>query len=451
MKAINESIDQLDERMGELRKESAELREYKTIDSKCRALEASIVDLELQQTRNALGNIDTTRSSLAGSLEDLHIEQRKIDDELKKKRESLRSSELEMKKAQSDLEYYEKERMDVMSRIARLEFEAGEAREQAAAQAEERKHLEEEAKKLEEELEKSNAELQKSKEAIASTIEEAETSHGERLRAEQQLKVKMSKEALGQRFKSKEEYNRWIDSELEKIDKDIKRKEENLKRLQRTIAELQKNQQRASDGLKEKEEQERKQAETERTFTSRAAMDQLQIEQERAVSKQKDLWQRENTLVLASEELTDEINQAERVVGAKQSKDVMNGLAFIKKIMAEQRKERRNRRRKEDGDNNDNERVGGRKRRNTSTATTTTSSSSSSSVSSMLNPGEGVGEGEDNNDDNNDEDDIQEIFEDEELNKRGCIYGTVLDLIEVDERDRIAAEVIAGPRYYLYI
>jgi hypothetical protein len=86
---LQEVLNFIEERLGELEKEKEELTEYEQLDKHRRALEFNLYDKELSKATEALGAIEVTREEEREKQQGLHARLRGIQDELQVEEESL--------------------------------------------------------------------------------------------------------------------------------------------------------------------------------------------------------------------------------------------------------------------------------------------------------------------------------------------------------------------------
>lgn len=87
--AIQEVLNFIEERLGELETEKEELTEYEQLDKHRRALEYNLYDKELSKANDMLMKLEVERENGRDKQQDLHARLRSIQDECQVEEESL--------------------------------------------------------------------------------------------------------------------------------------------------------------------------------------------------------------------------------------------------------------------------------------------------------------------------------------------------------------------------
>lgn len=461
MEDITDTAKQLEQRMEELRLESNELQEYKQTESRRNVIEASLVEQGIADTRALLDDNDNERATVNDAISTAYARLHAEEETLSQDKDRLRSINSTINSEQDELTFASQQRMETMARIAKLEFEVGEARDQVASNEEQHHRIADEISRLEKERTQTEEEIAKHAEELTRLREREATLQSQKSQAEHKQKLLLRKQTREQRFRTVEERNAWIDKTRAELKQEKDRNTQQMASAQGAVDILQKQLKKLQTDIKTKEE-EIAEANKDAARSSDAALEQLDLEQEKAVSKQKDLWQQENTLVLAIEGLADEMQRADRTIISRQTKDIMTGLTFVRKVMAEEREQRKQRRLHPDSTSSStsaeapNQEFSRRKRskggrsgssRSTEDEAPVVLGSSSAPSSLSSNPSA------DDEDNNLPEDEVEDpedwLAADDATEDR--IYGPVIDLIDTDDANRIAAEVIAGPSLFYIV
>jgi structural maintenance of chromosome 3 (chondroitin sulfate proteoglycan 6) len=127
---INETLEYIEQRLGELELEKKELQEYHALDRKRRALEFTIYDKELSQCIASLEEIEAERERKADSASAIHAQALQAHDSHRNVEKQIKAKENEILRALKEKELREEEKQDLIKDRAKLELDVkdGEAK-----------------------------------------------------------------------------------------------------------------------------------------------------------------------------------------------------------------------------------------------------------------------------------------------------------------------------------
>lgn len=124
---INEVVEYIEERLGELESEKEELKEFQSLDKERRAIEYTIYVKELEETKTKLDEFDVDRVEKRQRGTKLYRLQRENAMTLRESEKESERLENLLRRLQSELPQKEKRRKSAVENVARLRVEVQEA------------------------------------------------------------------------------------------------------------------------------------------------------------------------------------------------------------------------------------------------------------------------------------------------------------------------------------
>uniref|UniRef100_A0A8C2HE49 Structural maintenance of chromosomes protein n=1 Tax=Cyprinus carpio TaxID=7962 RepID=A0A8C2HE49_CYPCA len=329
---INELLKYIEERLHTLEDEKEELAQYQKWDKMRRALEYTIYNQELNETRAKL-------------------------DELSSKRETCGDKSRQLRDAQQDTAY--KYKPHFLKRIltcflfsiavAELQTQAfdphaqkckhthkctltaRELREMLAGTSEQRKRLLKERQKLLEKIEEKQKELQETEPKFNAVKEREERGISRLAQATQERTDLYAKQGRGSQFTSKEERDKWIKKELKSLDQAINDKKRQIAAIHKDLEDTEANKERNLEQYS-KLDQDLSEVKTrveeldKKYYEVKNRKDELQ-------SERNYLWREENAEQQALAAKREELEKKQQLLRAATGKAILNGIDSINKVL----------------------------------------------------------------------------------------------------------------------
>ncbi|KAI9792162.1 MAG: Structural maintenance of chromosomes protein 3 [Peltula sp. TS41687] len=331
---IDELLEYIKDRLGELEEEKEELRAYQEKDRERRCLEYTIYHREQVEIANALDSIDEQRQTGVDETDDNRerfIEGEKEIDEL--------NSEISEIKRQAELQKVDKrqledERRDNTRVRAKIELDVkglSEGRsqaEQAKVQYETELHqVQETIAQRESELQRLLPEFNAKKEeevGVKRQLDEADA-------VRQRLYAKQGRNA---HFRSKRERDDWLRKEIEEANvtlatrkailmqttEDVAEQEETIERITAEVQELRLRFESRGDNMQSMAEQ----------------VEMAKEERDRLMDRRKELWREEAKLITILDSAQQELDRAEQVLSHMMDRNTSRGLSAVRRIKRQQ-------------------------------------------------------------------------------------------------------------------
>lgn len=327
---IDELLDYINERLGELEEEKDELRNYQEQDRERRCLEYTIYSREQQEIANALDNLEGQRQT---GVEDTDVnrehfiegekEMSQIDSEIAQCKQQIEF--LKVDKVQ-----LEDERREASRALAQVELQEKALKDNQSAAQKLKARFENDLNAVQTAIGQRESELQtilpqfnaakEQEDVVKLQLDQAETSR-QRIYA---------KQGRNSRFKSKSERDKWLQKEIQETKNSIKavnavkaQTTEDIKDLQKTI-----------ESLEPEIENLRKQIDG-RGDTIQSIEQEIQNakdERDRLMDQRKELWREEARLDSVLSNLSQEVDRAERSLSHMMDNNTSRGIAAVRRI-----------------------------------------------------------------------------------------------------------------------
>ncbi|XP_068213135.1 structural maintenance of chromosomes protein 3 isoform X2 [Palaemon carinicauda] len=328
---IEEFLRTIEDRLQTLEEEKEELKEYQKYDKMRRALEYTIHDRELKETRKKLEDMDNQRKNSGA-------EQEKFRQQLQKAQESIKTFSKEMKDVKSKVsqvkeerDTYNMEQQQLLKEKNKLEFTIKDLADEVLGDNKSKERAEKELQKLRTTISQKEGEL----EAIKPQYEEMKSREDEAQRElslkDQKRKELYAKQGRGSQFTSKEQRDQWIQKELRSIERAMGEKKDQIRRLDEEIK---------RDGERNKELEKHLQELSTDTDNYRQSIDEhnkvfyeMKKRKDQLQSERNELWRKENNLQQNVSSLKEELSRADQSLRSMAGKPILNGRDSVQKVL----------------------------------------------------------------------------------------------------------------------
>lgn len=229
-KTISDHIEKIRIKYKELETESKELKEFQVLDSKKRALEYTLFNRELNEAVEKLETIEENRQKLNSHTKSLYGEKASSAMQIKKISSDITEKTLDLTSLQKEKETLENERENLVRQKTRLALDYEEYTSQADSNAKTQSSTADKLKTIQSKIAVLNNKIEKELnpkiEQLRSRLQEF---INENTRNENMLNELFAKQGRKTSFKSREERDAWIDSEVSSRQKIISAQQEQVK------------------------------------------------------------------------------------------------------------------------------------------------------------------------------------------------------------------------------
>ncbi|KAA3682014.1 structural maintenance of chromosome 3 (chondroitin sulfate proteoglycan 6), partial [Paragonimus westermani] len=328
---ISELLNSIEDRLRTLENETKELKEYQHWDRDRRALEYTIYDRELKETRKKLEELQSRREQSSESTAEIRRAAKDCADQIERLERELRDNRLKEAQMQDEVEQVQASVSDVLQRREQLQLTIADysatlrggksARERAT---EELAKVRDQISQVERRLAELRPQYKKAKQhedELANTLSDAE----------HRRKELYAKQGRVNQFQSRSQRDAWMKDQMKSLAKAIKDKENTISKLTEEIG--------ADDERLEKLEQDLTVAEENMNLVRREL--ETVSEEQRRLRREKDEIQMDRQTVYREEtriahELNnsrDELARTEHNLRSITGKAILNGLDSVRKVV----------------------------------------------------------------------------------------------------------------------
>ncbi|NXA49485.1 SMC3 protein, partial [Nothocercus julius] len=238
---INELLKYIEERLHTLEEEKEELAQYQKWDKMRRALEYTIYNQELNETRAKLDELSAKRETSGEKSRQLRDAQQDARDKMEEIERQVRELKTKISAMKEEKEQLSAERQEQIKQRTKLELKAKDLQDELAGNSEQRKRLLKERQKLLEKIEEKQKELAETEPKFNSVKEKEERGIARLAQATQERTDLYAKQGRGSQFTSKEERDKWIKKELKSLDQAINDKKRQIAAIHKDLEDTEAN------------------------------------------------------------------------------------------------------------------------------------------------------------------------------------------------------------------
>uniref|UniRef100_A0A8C1W8Q4 Structural maintenance of chromosomes protein n=1 Tax=Cyprinus carpio TaxID=7962 RepID=A0A8C1W8Q4_CYPCA len=328
---INELLKYIEERLHTLEDEKEELAQYQKWDKMRRALEYTIYNQELNETRAKLDELSSKRETCGDKSRQLRDAQQDARDKVEDTERVVRELKARISAMKEEKEQLSAERQEQIKQRTKLELKAKDLQDELAGNSEQRKRLLKERQKLLEKIEEKQKELQETEPKFNAVKEREERGISRLAQATQERTDLYAKQGRGSQFTSKEERDKWIKKELKSLDQAINDKKRQIAAIHKDLEDTEANKERNLEQYS-KLDQDLNEVKTrveeldKKYYEVKNRKDELQ-------SERNYLWREENAEQQALAAKREELEKKQQLLRAATGKAILNGIDSINKVL----------------------------------------------------------------------------------------------------------------------
>uniref|UniRef100_A0A8C8BS69 SMC hinge domain-containing protein n=1 Tax=Oncorhynchus tshawytscha TaxID=74940 RepID=A0A8C8BS69_ONCTS len=328
---INELLKYIEERLQTLEDEKEELAQYQKWDKMRRALEYTIYNQELNETRAKLDELSSKRETCGDKSRHLRDAQQDARDKVEETERVVREKKSKISAMKEEKEQLSSERQEQIKQRTKLELKSKDLQEELAGNSEQKKRLLKERQKLLEKIEEKQKELQETEPKFNTVKEREERGIARLAQATQERTDLYAKQGRGSQFTSKEERDKWIKKELKSLDQAINDKKRQIAAIHKDLEDTETNKEKNLEQYS-KLDQDLNEVKTrveeldKKYYEVKNKKDELQ-------SERNYLWREENAEQQALAAKREELEKKQQLLRAATGKAILNGIDSINKVL----------------------------------------------------------------------------------------------------------------------
>lgn len=330
---IEETLKRMDERLDQLKVETAALEEYQEWDRKKRAVEYTIYDKELRGSRAAMERLEKQRQEEAAKRDASHDSSAKDLETLKELTNKSTKLEAELSRIDQTKQALEEDRREAMKVSASLELDVQELKSRFSNEDTLIVELKTELEDVQKKILGSQKEIKK----IEPTLEKAKSDQQDYRNQYDLLKSKhealLDKQSRTKQFSSQKDRDTWINAELKSIHGALAQKKNLQTSLKEEINSEEGKIQELEEELKDRKgDLDRKKKKIEEiNQVHRTALQ----KRDEYTNQRKDLWSEDSKMEVIMNEAQAELAKADRNLHASIGKSKCKGLEAVRILQAQ--------------------------------------------------------------------------------------------------------------------
>ncbi|EDO19475.1 hypothetical protein Kpol_1018p2 [Vanderwaltozyma polyspora DSM 70294] len=332
-KKISEEMSELNKKLGDMEEERKELEKFNALEGKRKVLQFTLYDREINDIINQIEGLDSEYNNILASSEEYLQQLNKRETVVEEMTTILQDIDASLKlKGTTELQQSKIKYQELSNGLVDSQVKMKEIKSQLDSQTEQSKIDEKNLKIIAEAIKEKQSELGKILPRYEQLNQDEAKYKNELFDLKQKQKELMLKRGSYARFKTKEERNEWIHSEIEDL-------QEELTNLETTKITLAERRNEIQEELKTYEEQIDELLDSVQGPGVSAELEDLKSEIESLKSsyadkfdERKELWRTEQKLQTVLENMADSVKRSERAVNESMSRSLANGIASVKEI-----------------------------------------------------------------------------------------------------------------------
>ncbi|XP_065334483.1 structural maintenance of chromosomes protein 3 [Cloeon dipterum] len=328
---IKEFLKTIEDRLKTLEDEKEELKEYQKWDRMRRALEYTIHDRELKETRKKLHEMEQQRKNSGESQEKLRTKLQKAQENAKMAMKELKEVKQKVSACKEEKETCQAETQQLIKERTKLELTKQDLTDEVTGDNNSKERAEKELEKLKDQIAQKEKELELLKPKYEEMKKREEDCTRELALKEQKRKELYAKQGRGSQFTSKEQRDQWIQTELRSLKKALSDKKEQIERLTEELkkdAEKKVTAEKRIEELNVEMENHRQNIDCHNKgfYDDKKRKDSLQ-------AQRNELWRKESSLQQQIASLREDLAKADQSLRSMAGKPILNGRDSVRKVL----------------------------------------------------------------------------------------------------------------------
>merc|ERR550532_2913759 len=318
---IEEFLKTIEDRLATLEEEKEELKEYQKYDKMRRALEYTIHDRELQDTRKKLAEMESKRKNSGEVAERLRNALQDAQDSAKAANKEVKDMKLKENAMKEERDSLNAEAQQQTKEKTRLEFIIKDLKDNVTDDNKSKDRAEHELNKLKETINPKYEEMKKKEDECTREL----------ALKEQKRKELYAKQGRGSQFSNKGQRDDWIKKELKSLNKQIKDKTEQIAKL---TQDLEREAKRKVE-LDKKIDEATGEQDNFRTHIDdhNKGFYELKKRKDNLQTERNELCRKEMNLQQSLSAMKEELSKADQTLRSMAGKPILNGRDSVRKVL----------------------------------------------------------------------------------------------------------------------
>lgn len=331
LEKIVEFLRTIEERLGTLEEEKEELRQYQQLDKNRRALEYVIHDNELRDTNNKLEELQRQRATSGSEQGKLGNDLQRAQDEIKTLAKKSKETRKALISAKEERDHLSNDHQYLIKEKAKLDLIVKDLAEDVTDHDTSRIRANKELEILNSLIDTKEKDLERIKPEYEKQKRLEEECTRELALKEQKRKELYAKQGRGSQFASKEDRDKWIQTELKSLVKQLKDKESHRDKLNEDL----KRDSAKQVELKTRIDKQNNEMERQRVLIDEhiKTVYELKKKKDAFQATRNEQWRKESSLVQNLSTLKEDLGKADQSLRAMVGKPILNGRDSVRKVL----------------------------------------------------------------------------------------------------------------------
>jgi structural maintenance of chromosome 3 (chondroitin sulfate proteoglycan 6) len=330
---INSILEDIDQRLNELKGEKEELTVYQNCDRTRKALEYTLYDKELRKARHVLDHLEHERSDHLQATAELHEGTKQTHDQIQNAEAQLKIKSQALKRNRIQLQNLEEDKTRTVTLKTKLDLQCQELQEQVQLGEETLVRTQAELKALEGKIQSAQTDLEEKDDNLKDGHTELQKLLKQKDQSSRQVDAIYAKQGRGKEYASKEDRDRSLRKQIKDLQNLQQEKQEYLSTQQETLGNLRRSTKEYDQEIAgKKEELVRK---TESLQGLHKTLDEKTKNHYGMIDVRKDSWREAESLQDKAKEARETYHQAVGVFRKSMPRATSMGVRSLPKIVEE--------------------------------------------------------------------------------------------------------------------
>ncbi|KAJ3646857.1 hypothetical protein Zmor_024423 [Zophobas morio] len=328
---IEEFLRTIEERLSTLEEEKEELKQYQHYDKIRRTLEYIIHEVELNENKRKLADLEKQRNESGNEQEKLAANLKKAQDSIKVYTKKTKETKKELTSLKEERDILSNDQQHLIKEKAKLDLTIKDLSEEVQGDNKSKERAENELARLTQSIKEKEAELEKVKPQYEAMKKREEECTRELALKEQKRKELYAKQGRGSQFTSKDDRDRWIQNELKSLNKQLKDKRDHRDKLE---ADLKRDAAKTVELTKKIEEQSQELERQKNCIDEHNKQCyELKKNKDQYQATRNELWRKENNVQQNLSSLKEDLAKADQQLRSMAGKPILNGRDSVRKVL----------------------------------------------------------------------------------------------------------------------
>lgn len=327
---IDEYLDFINKRLGELESEKDELKEFHEKDRERRSLDYTLLDRELNEIMATLEDLESDRARGIDNNTERLTAYNDLDESIAKLEETIATLKNRTQLLTNELSQAHEDQRDLLKTKAQKDLALLEMKNNGENSIQEGNAKRSEIESLKQQIASKKSELSNIQPQFDDLVNNEAGLREQVSNIEAQQSLLHSKQGRNTQYATQEDRDQWLQGEINKLDQDIRNRERIASNLEADVNDLIQQQSQVVGEISEMRSN--LEQSSEKLRKAREAQAEAEATRDRLMDERKVLWRAESKTDYQLGELNDALNKAERGLFDTMSRAQSSGLLAVKRI-----------------------------------------------------------------------------------------------------------------------